>query len=177
MRHVNDIAQGRAGGRGHHAHAARVFGQGPFECRVEQSFGGELAFEGVKGDLQGAFAEGFDGADHQLALAAGFVEGGVGLEEDLAAVLEERAGGAGVVAETDALHLGGGVFEREIDMTRTLGAQVADLARDPHPADVFFQKPFEGRGQLRDGPDAAGLRRGKQLAELPLGFSLGHGGN
>ena len=54
---------------------------------------------------------GFDGADDELVLSAGFIDGDIALQQHLLPVLEQVPRGAGLVAEAHALKLGAGVLE------------------------------------------------------------------
>src|SRR5690606_24672221 len=83
-------------------------------------------------------------------------------------------------AKQNAAYLRTGVFEREINMTRTLKTQIRDFAADPNRANLFFQRAADLRGQFSDRKDFAFRHfrfRRKQFAEVPLGFGFGHTSN
>ena len=72
--HSQYVVNGRAGGRGDHADAARHRGQRPLALGGEQSFGGELGLELLELALERAFAGFLEVLDQQLVFAARLVQ-------------------------------------------------------------------------------------------------------
>ena len=83
---MEDVADDCAGRAGDDADAAREAGQGAFAGGVEDAFGGEFGFEFFECGLKGAGADGFDGLDDELILAAGLVDFDAAADEDFGTV-------------------------------------------------------------------------------------------
>jgi hypothetical protein len=73
--HRQDVADGRAGRRSHHADAAREERQRPLQLLVEEALGRQPVAQLLEGDAQRARAHGVQGFDDQLVLAARLVDG------------------------------------------------------------------------------------------------------
>lgn len=165
---VEDIADGRAGGRGDEADAARVGWERALALGGEKALGVELLLELFEGGLQRAESLQFHGGDAELILPARFVDGEVAAQDDFAAVLQQITRIAGFGAEEDAVQLRVGVLEREIDVAGALGAEVGDFAGDPDVADLGFEQAANLAREFGDGENAADLFRREQFAEVPL---------
>jgi hypothetical protein len=67
-----------------------------------------------------------------------------------------------------AAQLGVGIFEREIDVARTLSAQVGHFTGDPDFTHFLFQQTANRRGQIAHRQHTASRRGFKQFPEIPL---------
>ena len=101
-------------------------------------------------------------------MSARFIDGDFALSQNLLAILQQFAMRHGLVAEQHATQLRCAILEREVNVSRRLSAQIGDLAADPDRADLFFEKPFDLRGEFTDGEHAPRLFGGEQFAEIPL---------
>ena len=89
--HLQNIAEGRAGGGGDQADALRKAGQGPFSFGREKPFGAELLLEFFKGGLERADALQFHGQHLYLILSARLIDGDVALENHLPSIGQRAA--------------------------------------------------------------------------------------
>jgi hypothetical protein len=95
---IQEILNGCAGGRCHHADAAGELRQWAFFCGVEEAFGIESALEFLKLGLQCADASLLDAADDNLVVPTRLVNGEGALELNLHAVGEVHASQLGCLA-------------------------------------------------------------------------------
>src|SRR5690606_14319373 len=77
----------------------------------------------------------------------------LGLDQDLAAVVDQRARAAGAVAKQRATDLGAGVLEGEIQVARRRTRQVGNFAFDPDPVKIRLQQLADLAIQSRDTVD------------------------
>src|SRR5439155_6558857 len=143
---VEHIPNGRARWRSHQSDSLRIARQRPFPFRREQALGLELSFEPLEGQLQCAYALQLDGADDELVLPARLVNSEVALDDDLLAVLQNRAILHRLAAKQHAVQLRVGVFQREVNVAGTLHAQIGDFARHPDQAELLFEQSLHLRG-------------------------------
>ena len=114
----------------------------------------------------------FNRHDTKLILSARLVNRDVALNNDLLTILQEIATALGLAPKQHATQLGAGILQREINVTRTLGAEIRDFARYPNLPDLFLQSAFDLRGQFCDRQHLPCCFQRKQLAEVPLRFGL-----
>src|SRR6266566_42175 len=168
--HVKHGANGCASRRGNQPEALRITRQLTLSFRREESLGFKFLLEFFKSNLQRADALQLEGCDAQLILAARLINGHFSLNDGIASVLQERAVHLSLAAKENATQLRAGIFKREINVARTLDAQIGDFARHPDLAHLFFQQPPDLPRQFRHRQDFARPFGREQLAEVPLGF-------
>jgi hypothetical protein len=104
-----------------------------------------------EGTAQRAFAAFLHVLEHQLVLAARFVQGQATTHEHLQAVARREAQARGLHAEHRAAHLRVLVLQREVDVARSRAREVADFALDPDLGKGPFQHFPRERVQLGRG--------------------------
>jgi len=114
---LQDIADGRAGRRGHHADAARPARQRPLGCFIEQTFGGQFLLERLECQSQGTCS----GLEHrigdQLIVAARFIQAQAAANQNFAAVARLKRQAGCLASKQGAAQLRAGILEREIEMS------------------------------------------------------------
>ena len=135
-----------------------------------------FCFSFSKATWESADALQFDGADDELVLAAGFIDGEIALQHKFVAVFEEFAMGDDFAAKEDAAELGARVFQGEINVTRALGAKICDFTGDPNLADFLLEEATNFLGEFGHGEDIMDCLRGEEFPKVPLGLNFpGHG--
>ena len=114
----NNVPYGRALWGRHHANAARQHGQRLLAPLFEQAFGFEALLELFERQLQRADAGRLDVLHVNLIFAARLVHADRSAHDKLQPVLGTELQPHRLAAEADTLHLGLGILQREIEMTR-----------------------------------------------------------
>lgn len=120
---------------------------------IEQAFGGKARAQFVEGATQGAFAGFFHMVEHQLIVAARFVQGQAPAREHAQAFarLEFQPGALGL--EHRAADLRARVLEREIQMSRRRPGDAAQFRFHPHRRETAFQQVARQRIELAGSED------------------------
>ncbi len=130
------------------ADALRQLRDGAFTRRIEQSFGGQLLLQLLKGKLQRAVALRFDRFHQKLVLAARFVDVDVAARQDRHAVLRLAFQIAQRLAEAHAAQLRFMILEREVAMAAGGGFRSRYFARHPNVVELIAQQSPDARVQF-----------------------------
>src|SRR5690606_41094082 len=112
--YADDVADYRAARRADNADVLRVGGKGALAFDGEQPLAGELFFQGLEGQAQGAVAGRLHGIDNQLIVAAPLEQRDLAAYLDRQSVAQGLAHACGVLPEQCTTHLSLAVLEGEI---------------------------------------------------------------
>jgi len=159
--HAQHVAHRGAGGRGDHAEAAHVAGQGTLARGIEQALGVEPGLQLLELPAQRALAGRLHVLGHQLELAAWLVQADAGAHQHLHAVGGPEAQPAAPGLEHRAAHLRGAVLQGEVQVPRGRPRDVGQLALHPHQRQRVLQQPTHQPVERAGGEDVA---RGRVVA-------------
>src|SRR5208282_2007509 len=152
---AEDVADGRAGGRGDQPDAPRQQGQRLFARGIEQALGLEPLLQLLEGELEGAEANRLDLRDVHLILATKLVDAYGAAHGNFEAVLGAKFDSAQLVAKAGAADLGLLVLQREVDVAGLRRVGVGDFSLDPQVLELAFEQIADARGELAYRPDLA----------------------
>ncbi len=124
--------------------------------RLEEPLGGELRLHRLEAQGEVAEAGRLQRVDVQLVGALLLEDVDPAVDDDLQSGLRLERDARPVVAEDDAAQLRAGVLERQVGVTGSADADLADLALDPDVSQVrrCAQAIADDPGELGDRPDA-----------------------
>jgi len=102
-------------------------------------------------------------ADHQLVLAADFIDADLAIHEHLQSVAQRHGLLGGVATKEHGADLGAGILQGKINMAAGLRAQVGDFAAHPAGPDARFQQRLDPAGELRDRLNLVGRIRKQRV--------------
>ncbi len=149
---VENVAESGSLGGGDDADARRQGWDRVLALSGEETFGFELSFELLEGQLKGSSTFGFEVFGGDLKFAAIFVDGDASADNDLKAVGRLESQKLRRRAEHYDFDLGIAVFEREIKMAGIRGTEVGDLAFHPGVGVFAFDMSADGGDQVADLP-------------------------
>ena len=164
--HVNDVANGRPGGTGHHGDGLRAGRQRLLSVRCEEALFLQPYFEFAELYLQGPDAQRLQARDVELAPPARSVKAHVPAGQHLGSVFDPATDFRRLVAPHDAADLRAFVLEVEVEVPAGGPFAGTHLADDPDLGEAHVQDVGDASVQLGDRERAVrrsvggpGLRR------------------
>ncbi len=152
--HVQHIAQGRAGGRGHNPNFMRELWNGTFTRRVEQSLRLQHGLQAHELGIERALARRAQNIHNELILPARFVQANFAMRLHRQAIGQRNPARAlGVALPHHAAQRRARVFERKIQMPRSRARKVGNFALHPNVLKslIAFQQTAHAAGELGYG--------------------------
>jgi hypothetical protein len=146
---VQDVADDRAGRRGHDSDDVGQEGQLALAVGVEQPLRGEPAATLLDHPEQRALARHLHLVDDELVLRARAVGRDAAGADHLQPRLRLHLQPRDLAAPAHAVDQRIGVLEREIDMAGGRARHPGELAAHAHALEVGFEPPLDGAGQVR----------------------------
>src|SRR5690606_16330570 len=153
--YADDVPHRCAAGRGDHADARRVGGQGALALGSEQALVLQFQLERLERLAQRAVAGRLQGVENHLVVAAPFVQADPATGTHQQAVAQVHAHPGGILAEQGAAYLGATVLEGEIHVAGRRARQVGQLALDPDLREDLLQQSARPGIELADGQHLA----------------------
>ena len=149
------VAYGGAAGRGDHAQAPHVGGQGTLALRIEQPFRLQLRLQLLERAPQRAFARFFQRLEDQLVVAACLVQSQPAARQHLQSLARLEFQPGAFRLEHRAAHLRARVLEGEIQVPGRRPRHVAQLALHGHQRKAVLQQAARQGVELGGGEDVA----------------------
>ncbi|MCW0466403.1 hypothetical protein NB705_003476 [Xanthomonas sacchari] len=154
--HAQHVAHRGAAGRGDDRQAPHEAGQGALALAGEQAFGGEPGLELLERPAQRAFAGFLQMIQHQLVVAARFVQGQAPARQHPQAFARHEPQPLALGLEHRAAHLRARILQGEIEVAGRGAGDVAQFAFHPGQREGALQQVAGQRVELAGAEDLVG---------------------